>query len=152
MVSTVARIASLPAMRHSVLRVNDVLAEMSGCHAQRQHLIEPCRRLPLRRLLDELEIEVAVDQRVAESDGADEFVDGDIHVVAVAGIEDDFLRVAFAIADAQVISEGPGHRGLLGVSMARRRPSALSPIRLVSRESRVSSRLALTTQKVATLR
>src|SRR5215472_9756908 len=64
-----------------------------------------CRRLPLYCLLDQLKIKASVDQSFAEAKRTQKFKRGDIDIFAVAGIEDDFLRVTFGIAHAQVIAE-----------------------------------------------
>src|SRR5262245_45016103 len=80
-------------------------AEARGRDRQLQHLVVARRRLPLDRLLHELEVERPVDEIRQHAGRAQKLGDADVHVVRVAGVEDDFLRVAFDVADAEVIAE-----------------------------------------------
>src|SRR5207249_10929111 len=63
------------------------------------------RRLPLDCLLHELEIERAVDEVRQHAGRAHELGDRDVHVLGVARVEDDLLRVALDVADVQIVPE-----------------------------------------------
>jgi hypothetical protein len=56
-------------------------------------------------LFDQLKIERAGDEVAEDAGGAKEFVNADVDVLAVAGVEDHLLGVALDVADAEVISE-----------------------------------------------
>src|SRR3954467_10051146 len=88
--------------------------ERGGAEARRrdrefEHLVEPRRRLPLDRLLDQLEIEMPIDEFRQHARGAQELVDRHVDVLAIARVEDYLLRVALDVADAEVVAERPGH-------------------------------------------
>jgi hypothetical protein len=74
-----------------------------------QHLVEAGRGFPLEGLFDELKVQLAAGQGFAEAKGAKKFRGREIDVVAVAGVENDFLRVALAVAHAQVVAEWLDH-------------------------------------------
>src|SRR3954463_1782445 len=86
-------------------------AETVGCNRQLQHLVEARRRLPFDRLLDQLKIEIPLEELGQYADRPQEFVDRNIDVLAVARIEDDLLRVALDVADAQIVAKILRRRG-----------------------------------------
>src|SRR6185436_7643641 len=85
------------------------VAEPGRADRQLEYLVEARRRLPLDCLLDQLEVEVPGEEGVEHADRPQKFVDRDVHILAVARVEHYFLRVAFDVADAQVIAERPRH-------------------------------------------
>src|SRR4029077_17680879 len=81
-------------------------AEPSRRNPQLEDLVEARRRLPLDRLLHELKVQRPGDELPQHAAGAEELVDADVDVLAVAGVEDHLLRVAFDVANSKVIAKG----------------------------------------------
>jgi len=64
---------------------------------------------PFNGLLHQLEIQRAAHEGLTEPQRAQELQGGDVDVLGVAGVEHDFLGVALAVADAEVVAERGGH-------------------------------------------
>lgn len=83
------------------------VADPPGTNPRFQHVIKPGRRFPVNGEAYHLDIQILVQQALVIAEhGADVFVNGNIHEVCVAGVEDDALGVAFAIADPEAEFEG----------------------------------------------
>ena len=101
--STITR--SSPARRNSVASVNEVLPMcLARPRSPAPRRIAPARAM--RGLLDQLHVEIAVLHLLAIAERAKELGHSNVRVIAIARVEDDFLRVAFVVTRAQVISKG----------------------------------------------
>jgi hypothetical protein len=76
------------------------IAQARGADRQVQHLIVTRRSFPLDNQLDQLVVETAAGQSLAEPERAHELSGRKIDVVGVARVEHHLLRVALAVAHA----------------------------------------------------